>query len=129
MARYLSKPEILAIHRAALEAFGGPVGIRDEGMLDSAIAQPQAGFGDADLHPTLAAKAAALGYSLLKNHAFVDGNKRVAAWSLGTFLELNGQPWVVDPDEFEQVILNTAGGTMSRDEFFGWVAARVATPG
>jgi death on curing protein len=74
--RYLSKAEVLQIHRWALEAFGCPAGIRDEGLLDSALAQPEATFGGADLHATVAAKAGALGYSLLKNHAFVDGNKR-----------------------------------------------------
>ena len=126
MTRLLTKDEILDLHRWAIESFGGTMGLRDEGMLDSAIAQPDAGFGGVDLYPTLAEKAAALAFSLLKNHAFVDGNKRVAAWSLGLFLELNGEPWIVDPHEFEQVILATAAGETTRDAFFAWVASNVA---
>ncbi len=63
--RYLSKAEVLRLHRWALEAFGGAAGIRDEGLVDSALSQPGASFGGTDLHPTLAGKAAALGYSLL----------------------------------------------------------------
>ncbi len=124
MVRLLSKVEVLALHDWALEMFGGSPGIRDEGMLDSALAQPEAGFGGVELHPTLVAKAAALGFSLLKNHAFVDGNKRVAAWSMETFLSVNGCRLVADDAEFEAVILKTAGGEMSKNEFFAGAARR-----
>ena len=84
--RYLSLGEVLELHRLVVEQAGGAAGLRDLGALESAVAQPRATFGGADLYPTLAAKAAALGYSLALNHAFVDGNKRVAHAALETFL-------------------------------------------
>lgn len=76
--RYLALSEVLALHRALLEASGGADGLRDLGLLESALAQPRASFGGIDLHASLAAKAAALGFCLALNHPFVDGNKRVA---------------------------------------------------
>ena len=75
--RYLALGEVVELHRRLLEAAGGASGIRDFGALESAIAQPKATFGDVDLYPTLVEKAAALGFSLVQGHAFVDGNKRV----------------------------------------------------
>lgn len=125
MVQYLSKREVLTIHHWAIEEFGGTTGIRDEGLIDSSLAQPAASFSSVDLHPTLAAKAAALGYSLLKNHAFVDGNKRVAAWSMETFLEVNGHHLAVDNKEFEREILAATAGELSKDDFFEWVARRL----
>lgn len=76
--RYLTLGEVVALHRAVIESTGGASGIRDLGALESALAQPRATFAGSDLHPTIPAKAAALGYSLTLNHPFVDGNKRVA---------------------------------------------------
>ncbi len=88
--RYVSLGEIVHLHQALLDETGGATGIRDIGMLESALAQPRATFGGDDLHPTLFAKAAALGFSLALNHAFVDGNKRVAHAAMEVFLLLNG---------------------------------------
>jgi death-on-curing protein len=76
--RYLSLSEVVDLHRVLIAESGGAGGIRDLGMLESALAQPRATFGGEDLHPTLLAKAAALGFSLALNHPFIDGNKRVA---------------------------------------------------
>ena len=73
--RYLTLGEVVALHRAILESSGGASGIRDLGALESALAQPRATFGGTDLHPSLQAKAAALGFSLALNHAFVDGRR------------------------------------------------------
>ena len=75
--RYLTLGEVVELHRRLLEATGGAAGIRDFGALESATAQPKATFGSVDLYPALAEKAAALGFSLVQGHAFVDGNKRV----------------------------------------------------
>jgi len=75
--RYLSVEEILSLHSLLIAQSGGSQGLRDRGVLESAVAQPQAGFGGEDLYPSLATKAAALGHSLIQNHAFVDGNKRI----------------------------------------------------
>ena len=90
LMRYVSLGEIVHLHQALLDETGGATGIRDIGMLESALAQPRATFGGDDLHPTLFAKAAALGFSLALNHAFVDGNKRVAHAAMEVFLLLNG---------------------------------------
>jgi len=75
--RYLSLGEVLELHRRIIEATGGSPGLRDLAALESVVAQPRMTFGGADLHPDLASKAAALGFALIKNHPFVDGNKRV----------------------------------------------------
>jgi death-on-curing protein len=78
MTRYLSLPQVCYLHRLALEKYGGLDGIRDQGALDSAVAQPQMTFAGVELYASLVEKGAALAYSLIKNHPFNDGNKRVA---------------------------------------------------
>lgn len=83
--RTLTKEEVIAIHAASLERFGGLSGIRDEGLLDSAIAQPMQSFGNTELYPTLDEKASCLAFGLIKNHAFMDGNKRAATACMATF--------------------------------------------
>ena len=88
--RYLTLAEVVELHRRLLQATGGAPGVRDFGALESAIAQPKASFAGVDLHPTLAEKAAALAFSLVQNHPFVDGNKRVGHAAMETFLVLNG---------------------------------------
>ena len=86
--RYLSLGEVVHLHQALLEETGGASGIRDLGLLESALAQPRATFGGTDLYPTLVAKAATLGFSLALNHPFIDGNKRVAHAAMEVFLLL-----------------------------------------
>src|SRR5438477_4649504 len=90
MIRYLTLDEVLELHRLALQQSGGLQGVRDLGGLDSALTQPRMAFGGQDLYPSLAEKAAARGFSLVCNHPFVDGNKRVGHAALETFLVLNG---------------------------------------
>jgi death-on-curing protein len=99
------------IHRRALEHAGGIDGIRDQGLLESAVAQPRASFGGEELYPTLADKAAALGFSLVKNHPFLDANKRVGHAAVETFLLLNGHEIAAGVDEQEQVVLAVAAGS------------------
>ena len=75
--RYLALKEVLELHRRLIEQSGGAAGLRDMGMLESALAQPLMTFGGGELYPTISDKASALGFSLIKNHPFVDGNKRI----------------------------------------------------
>ena len=88
--RYLTLGEVVELHRRLLAQSGGSAGIRDIGLLESALAQPRATFDGNDLHPTVADKAAALGFALVANHPFVDGNKRVGHAAMEVFLVLNG---------------------------------------
>lgn len=88
--KYLTSQEILAIHDQMIKRFGGSFGIRDIGLMESACARPQASFDGKDLYRTIFEKTAALIHSLLKNHPFVDGNKRTSLSSAGIFLRLNG---------------------------------------
>lgn len=100
-------------------------GLRDEGLFDSALAQPQAAFGGQELHPTLAAKAAALAFSLINNHAFVDGNKRVGFAAMAVFLELNSHKLVCSPDDGEATVLAVASGQMDRQQLTNWIESKI----
>ena len=119
--RYLSLTEILELHRRVVRQSGGSQGIRDIGGVESAIAQPRQTFDGQDLYPSLAQKAAALGYSLIQNHPFVDGNKRIGHAAVEVTLVLNGYELSASVDEQERVILAVASSAMSRDEFTSWV--------
>ncbi len=133
MIRYLTLEEVLELHHLVLAQSGGLAGIRDLGGLDSALAQPHMAFGGQELYPSLGEKAAALGFSLVCNHPFVDGNKRVGHAAMETFLVLNGWELVAGVDEQEQVILRLAAGALRREEFTVWVQShlqrRHAAPG
>ena len=119
--RYLSLGEIVDLHQALLEQTGGATGIRDLGMLESALAQPRATFGGTDLHPTLVQKASALGFSLTLNHPFVDGNKRVAHAAMEVFLLLNGQSLNATLDDQERLMLDLADGRVTREQLTTWL--------
>lgn len=121
MIRYLTLEEVLELHRLALEQSGGLNGVRDLGGLDSALAQPQMTFACQELYASLAEKAAALGFSLVCNHSFLDGNKRVGHAAMETFLVLNGWELAAGVDEQEQLILRLAAGSLTREEFTAWV--------
>ncbi len=124
--RYLALPELIELHRRIIEQSGGAGGIRDLGLAESALAQPQMTFGGLDLYPSLAEKAAALCFSLVMNHAFVDGNKRIGHAAMETFLLLNGFELNADVDDSESVILRLAAGEFSRVPFAQWVTEHVA---
>jgi death-on-curing protein len=119
--RYLTVDEVLAVHARVVETSGGSPGIRDIGGLESAVAQPQMTFGGVDLYPSVARKASALGHSLIANHPFVDGNKRVGHAAMEVMLLLNGYEISASVDEQEKVVLAVASGAMSRDDFAEWV--------
>lgn len=121
--RYLTLPEILEVYQRVMQQSGGLVGIRDLGALESAVAQPRMTFGGAELYPTVVEKAASLGFSLIQNHPFVDGNKRTAHAAMETFLVLNGYEIRATVDEQERVILQVASGRMNRDAFVRWLNA------
>jgi death-on-curing protein len=121
MIRYLTVEEVLELHRLVLEQTGGLAVVRDLGGLDSALAQPQMTFGGQDLYPSLGEKAAALGFSIVCNHPFADGNKRIGHAAMETFLVLNGWELAADVDEQEQVVLRLAAGSLKRQEFTTWV--------
>ena len=125
--RYLSITEVLDLHERLLAASGGASGIRDLGALESAVSQPHVAFGGQDLYHGLATKAAALCYSLVMNHAFMDGNKRIGHAAMETFLVLNGHEIQCDVDEQERVILELAAGDLSRNAFTEWVRLHATT--
>ena len=123
--RHLSTAEVLELHGLILAQSGGGSGVRDPGALDSALAQPRMTFGGTDLYPTIVEKAAALGFSLVKNHPFVDGNKRIGHAALETFLVLNGHEIDAPVDEQERVILELAAGDLDRDGLTEWLRAHL----
>jgi death on curing protein len=108
--RFLTLIEVLELHRRIIEKSGGAFGIRDVGLLESAIAQPRMTFGGEDLYPSLLEKAAALGFSIIMNHPFVDGNKRTGHAATETFLVLNGLEINASVDEQERMVLEIASG-------------------
>jgi death on curing protein len=103
--RYLSLPEVLEIHRRILRQSGGSSGIRDLGAIQSALAQPEMSFAGKDLYPTIEGKASEICFSLVMNHPFVDGNKRVGHAAMETFLVLNGYELRAEVAESEEVVL------------------------
>lgn len=127
--RYLSLGEVVDLHHALLDQTGGARGVRDVGSLESALAQPRATFGGADLHPTVIDKAAALAFSLTLNHPFVDGNKRVAHAAMEVFLSLNGVEVLGTVDEHERLMLDLAAGRFTREQLAGWLQQHVKLAG
>jgi len=118
---FLTLERVLAIHAYQIEQFGGHEGVRDWNLLHSAIAAPAATFGGQFLHTDLCEMAAAYLFHIVKNHAFVDGNKRVGAASAVIFLESNDLCFTADPDAYAELTLSVARGDVSKSavaEFF-----------
>lgn len=120
--RYLTLAEVLEIHRRILMQSGGAEGIRELGAIESALAQPQMTFGGQELYPTIEDKATAICFSLVMNHPFVDGNKRVGHAAMETFLVLNGFELRADVEDAERVVLQLAAGQSTREELLDWVS-------
>ncbi len=116
-----SKEKVLLLHHILAEATGGSVGVRDEGLLESALEGAYAGFGGQEFYPTKEEKAARLGYALISNHAFVDGNKRIGVFVMLCFLELNGIRIRCTDDELVRVGLSVADGSMAYEALLQWV--------
>jgi death-on-curing protein len=123
--RYLSLLEILELHDAVISSTRGIRGIRDIGALESAVNQPRLTFNQTDLYPHIISKAAALCYSLIMNHPFIDGNKRTGHAAMETFLVLNGYEIEATVDEQEEIFLKLAAGKLTRKEFTAWVKDHV----
>lgn len=123
--RHLTLGELIELHRRIIAQSGGADGVRDLGLAESALAQPQMSFGGTELYPTLAEKAAALCFSLVMNHPFVDGNKRIGHAAMDVFLVMNGFELTADVDDSESVILRLAAGELGRLLFTEWVIQHV----
>ena len=116
-----SKEKVLLLHQIMAEATGGSVGVRDDGLLDSALEAAFAGFGGKEFYPTKEEKGARIGFSLISNHAFVDGNKRIGIYVMLSFLEMNGIRIQCTDDELVHVGLSVADGSMGYEELLDWV--------
>lgn len=119
--RYFSLSEVLELHDRIISSSGGSCGLRDLNALESAVNQPRQTFDQKDLYPDIVTKAAALCFSLVMNHPFVDGNKRVGHAAMETFLILNGYEIISSVDEQENVMLALAAGKISRTNFSEWL--------
>ncbi len=127
--RFLSLAEVLDLHQLVIAQTGGAEAVLDLRGLESAVAQPRATFEGRDLYPSLAEKAAALCHSLILNHPFLDGNKRVGHAAMETFLMLNGYEVEASVAESERLILKVASGHVTREELARWVAQRLIKSG
>lgn len=125
--RYLTLNEVLELHGRIIEQSGGGAGIRDLNAVESALAQPRMTFGGEELYPTVVEKASALGFSLIQNHPFVDGNKRIGHAAMETFLVLNGFEIDATVDEQEQIILKVASSEMKRAAFTDWLRTHIVS--
>ncbi len=116
-----SREKVLLLHQLLAEATGGCVGVRDQGLLDSALEGAFAGFGDQEFYPTKEEKGARLGYALISNHAFLDGNKRIGLYVMLSFLEMNGIRIRCTDEELVYVGLSIADGKMGYEDLYYWV--------
>ena len=122
----LTKEKALLLHQMMASSTGGSVGLRDEGLLESALEGAFSGFGGTEFYPTTEEKGARLGYSLISNHAFVDGNKRIGMFIMLTFLEVNGVPLACTNDDVITAALSVASGGMDYETLLSWVRAHKA---
>lgn len=120
----IDKETALAIHSAAIAKFGGLDGVRDEGLLESALAQPFQTFGGKELYPTVAQKAACYAYGIASNHPFADGNKRTATAIMGAFLRMNGCRFKPRHDELLETMMGVAEGSVSFERLAAWVGSQ-----
>lgn len=118
-----SKEKVLLLHKLIAEETGGSIGVRDETLLESALENAFAGFGGQEFYPTKEEKGARLGYTLISNHAFVDGNKRIGMYVMLTFLEVNGIRLECTNEEITEVGLAVAAGTMGYEMLLAWIRA------
>ena len=117
----LNKRQILLLHNQLLAQTGGLPGLRDEGLLESALSVPFQGFEDADAYPSLPQKAARLCYGLVKNHPFVDGNKRIGAHAMLVFLAINGVELAYTQEELSAIVLAVASGECKYEDLLCWL--------
>ena len=118
-----SKDKVLLLHQLITEETGGSAGLRDEGILESALESVFVSFGGQEFYPSKEEKGARLGYTLISNHAFVDGNKRIGMFVMLTFLEVNGVRLECTNEEVAAVGLAVASGEMGHEALRDWVFA------
>ena len=123
--RYLALNEVLELHGRIIYQSGGAAGILNLNSLEAALAQPRMTFAGEELYPTIVEKASALGYSLIQNHPFVDGNKRTGHAAMEVFLLLNGYEIKASVEEQERLIMSIASGNLHRDAFTDWLHAHI----
>lgn len=116
-----TKEKLLLLHQIMAQATGGSIGVRDEGLLESALEAAFSGFGGVEFYPTKEEKAARLGYNLISNHAFVDGNKRIGMYVMLTFLEVNGIRVDCTNEDVVHAGLSVADGSMDYEGLLEWV--------
>lgn len=123
---YLSVAAVLEIHRRVIEEFGGDPGLRDRGLLESAVSMPQSTFDGVDLHAGIAEKAAAYHFHLCANHPFIDGNKRAAVTAAEVFLLINGHELSAGDSEIEDLTMGVAAGRLSKEDVVAFFIRHVA---
>ncbi|MEN0057915.1 MAG: type II toxin-antitoxin system death-on-curing family toxin [Bdellovibrio sp.] len=114
--KFLTFDQVIALHQMQINEFGGSSGVKDEGLLASALAQAESGFGEEYFHKDLYEMAAAYLFHLVKNHAFNDGNKRIAAITAAVFLEVNGLQVIAKEDEFEALVMKAAQSQVDKTQ-------------
>ncbi len=123
--KILNKRQVLLLHSALIAQSGGLDGVRDEGLLDSALNAPFQTFAEQDLYPTVLEKAARLGYGLICNHPFLDGNKRIGTHAMLVFLDINQFSLSYTDDDLIEVILQVAAGEVDYAGLLGWLKAHL----
>ena len=121
-----SREKVLLLHQLITQETGGEVGLRDQALLDAALAAAFAGVADREFYPSKEEEAAKLGFDLISNHAFLDGNKRIGMYVMLTFLEANGIGVEADNEEVASVGLAVASGTMKYEALLNWVRKRIS---
>ena len=119
--KYLYPKQVLYLYQRLIQETGGTMGLRDEGLLESAVYRPHASFGGQDLYPDLFSKAAALGHSLVSNHPFIDGNKRVGFEAMRLMLRLNGHDIHASADTKYAFIMGMAKGKLTEQAIADWL--------
>ena len=122
----LSKQQILLLHTQMLHTSGGRTGVRDDGLLDSALHAPFQTFEGIDLYPDLLSKASRLGYGLIQNHPFIDGNKRIGTHVMLVFLSINGISVEYEDADLIKTVLSVADGTCDEQQFLAWLRQHVS---
>lgn len=117
----LTKEQVLRMHSELIQQTGGVDGVRDEFLLDSALEQPFQTYGGSDLYPSIQAKAARLCFGLVKNHALIDGNKRIGAHTMLVFLALNGIYLEYTQEEFSEMIIAVADSSIGIEGILTWI--------
>ena len=123
--KILKKRQILLLHSVLIAESGGSDGVRDEGLLDSAVNTPFQTFSGQDLYPTVLEKAVRLGFGLIRNHPFIDGNKRIGTHAMLVFLSLNSITLSYEDDELISTILSVASGEMDADGLLKWIQQHI----